>query len=48
MQDRGNDPLRFAAENLSNARWFLTQGGETFLGYREGRTYTVGTSFRVF
>ena len=40
--------LRFAAENLNNARWFLTQGGETFLGYREGRTFTVGTSFRVF
>ena len=40
--------LRFAAENINNARWFLTQGGETFLAYREGRTFTVGTSFRVF
>ena len=47
---RGDDrwKLRFAAENINNARWFLTQGGETFLGYREGRTITVGTSFRVF
>ena len=40
--------LRFSAENLNNARWFLTQGGETFLAYREGRTISVGTSFRVF
>ncbi len=47
---KGDDrwKLRFAAENLNNARWFLTQGGETFLAYREGRTLTVGTSFRVF
>ena len=47
---KGDDrwKLRFAAENLSNARWRLTQGGETFLGYREGRTISVGTSFRVF
>ena len=40
--------LRFEAENLTNARWRLTQGGETFLQYREGRTFSVGTSFRVF
>lgn len=40
--------LRFAAENINNARWFLTQGGETFLAYREGRTISIGTSFRVF
>ena len=39
---------RFSAENLSNARWRLAQGGETFLAYREGRTISVGTSFRVF
>ena len=47
---KGDDrwKLRLAAENINNARWFLTQGGETFLGYREGRTFTVGTSFRVF
>ena len=47
---KGDDrwKMRFAAENLNNARWFWTQGGETFLGYREGRTFTVGTSFRVF
>ena len=47
---KGDDrwKLRFAAENLNNARWFLTQGGETFLAYREGRTITVGTSFRIF
>ncbi len=47
---KGDDrwKLRFAAENINNARWFLTQGGETFLAYREGRTFTVGTSFRVF
>ena len=47
---KGDDrwKLRIAAENLNNARWFWTQGGETFLGYREGRTFTVGTSFQVF
>ncbi len=47
---KGDDrwKLRFAAENINNARWFLRQGGETFLMYREGRTITVGTSFRVF
>ena len=47
---KGDDrwKLRFAAENINNARWFLTQGGETFLAYREGRTLSVGTSFRVF
>ena len=47
---KGDDrwKLRFAAENLNNARWFLTQGGETFLAYREGRTISVGMSFRVF
>ncbi len=28
--------LRFAAENLNNARWHLTQGGETLFAYREG------------
>ncbi len=48
LKGEGRWKLRFEAENLSNARWFLTQGGETFLGYREGRTYTLGTSFRVF
>ena len=47
---KGDDrwKLRFAAENLNNARWFLTQGGSTFLAYREGRTISIGTSFRVF
>ncbi len=47
---RGDDrwKLRFAAENINNARWRLAQGGETFLSYREGRTISVGTSFRVF
>ncbi len=47
---KGDDrwKLRVAAENFSNARWRLTQGGETFLGYREGRTISIGTSFRVF
>ncbi len=47
---KGDDrwKLRIAGENLNNPRWFLTQGGETFLGYREGRTFTVGTSFRFF
>ena len=40
--------LRFSGENLNNAHWRLTQGGEVFLGYREGRTYSVGTSFRFF
>lgn len=48
LKAEGRWKLRFAAENLTNARWYLTQGGETFLGYREGRTFTVGTSFRVF
>ena len=47
---KGDDrwKLRFAAENINNARWFLTQGGETYLAYREGRTISIGTSFRVF
>ncbi len=47
---RGEDrwKLRFAGENLNNASWRLTQGGLTFLGYREGRTISVGTSFRFF
>ncbi len=47
---RGDDrwKLRFAGENLNNAHWRLTQGGEVFLGYREGRTLSVGTSFRFF
>ena len=47
---KGDDrwKLRFAAENLNNARWYLTQGGSTFLAYREGRTISIGTSFRVF
>ncbi len=48
LKGEGRWKLRFAAENINNARWFLTQGGETFLGYREGRTFTVGTSFQVF
>ena len=48
LKGEGRWKLRFAAENLNNARWFLTQGGQTFLAYREGRTFTVGTSFRVF
>lgn len=47
---KGDDrwKLRISAENINNASWFLTQGGETFLAYREGRTLTVGTSFRIF
>ena len=48
LKGEGRWKLRFAAENLNNARWFLTQGGQTFLAYREGRTFTVGTSFRVY
>ena len=46
---KGDDrwKLRIAGENLNNPRWFLTQGGETFLGYRKP-TFTVGTSFRFF
>ncbi len=48
IKPEGRWKLRVAAENINNARWFLTQGGETFLGYREGRTLTVGTSFSVF
>ena len=46
---KGDDrwKLRFAAENINNARWFLTQGGETYLACREGPTISVGTSFRV-
>ena len=30
LRGEGRWKLRFAAENLSNARWFLTQGGEAF------------------
>lgn len=48
LKGEGRWKLRVAAENLNNARWFLTQGGQTFLAYREGRTFTVGTSFRVY
>lgn len=48
LKGEGRWKLRLAAENLNNARWFLTQGGQTFLAYREGRTFTVGTSFRVY
>lgn len=48
LRGEGRWKLRFAAENLSNARWGFTQGGETFLAYREGRTVSIGTSFRVF
>ena len=40
--------LRFEVENIINAHWRLAQGGKTFLNYREGRTISVGPSFRVF
>ncbi len=48
LRGEGRWKLRFAAENLGNAHWRFAQGGETFLAYREGRTVSIGTSFRVF
>ncbi len=40
--------LRAAVENLGDARWRWTIGGLTYHRYYMGRSFTIGTSFRVF
>ena len=40
--------IRAAVENLGDARWRWTIGGLTYHRYYMGRSFTIGTSFRVF
>lgn len=40
--------MRFSAENLTDAKRFWTQGGELFQGYRQGQSFSIGTSYEIF
>jgi len=44
----GKWKMRFSAENLTDAKWRWTQGGELFQGYTQGQTYSIGTSYQIF
>ena len=44
----GKCKLRFSAENLGDPAWHWTQGGLTFQRWNLGRTFKIGTSFRIY
>ncbi len=48
IKEGGRWTIRFAAENLTNTEFLWTQGGEVFRGYNRGRTFSIGTSFRIY
>jgi outer membrane receptor protein involved in Fe transport len=40
--------MHFSAENLTDAKRRWTQGGELFQGYRQGQSFSIGTSYEIF
>lgn len=48
IKEGGRWKLRFQAENLNDPSWLWTQGGQTFQRWSLGRTYKIGTSYRIF